>query len=157
MGAPKGFIPVNGFKKGQSGNPAGPKVDPEKKRVMNLAEHDYPQFYEVLKEKALVDKESWAMKLFHEHLPKRIRDPLDRFTIKQDVTTLDTQIDSLRKGLGEIEDHDIDSATTILKALSSTKMADTQMKAEEIQAMDNKTLLEKLDRVLEEVDKEKEC
>ena len=155
MPAPKGFRPVNGFKKGQSGNPSG-RPNPEKKRIMNLAEHDYVQFYEVLKEKALVDKESWAMKLFHDHLPKKIREPHDRFVIKQDLTSLDSQMESLRKGLGAIEDHDIDSATTILKALSSTKIAESQSRIEDASNLDNKALLEKIDRVLEEVDKEKE-
>lgn len=153
MAAPKGFTPINGFKKGQSGNPSGKKILPEKRKVINLAEYYYEQFYEALKEKALVDKEAWAMRLSFDHLPKKIREPTERFIIKQDTTSVETQIESLRLGLGEIEDHDVDNATTIIKTLSSTKVAERTALTEGDVTEDRQAMLAKMEKGLEMLDK----
>jgi hypothetical protein len=141
------------FKKGQCGNPNGKPVTKIHKEVANLAKmaiNDLPTYYKVLMEK-VQNGDTRAMALFQDLIPKRFK--AESFKIIQDTTTIDTQIDSLRKGLGLIEDHDISSATTILKALSSTKIAEVEAQTEADVIEDRKAMYAKIDQGLEMLDK----
>jgi hypothetical protein len=145
------------FKKGVSGNPKGLNpVSPQIKLIKSRALEDYNEWYEILREKALIDQKSWAMKMFRDHLPKHIRESQKTVKIVQDTSSTEAQITSIRKGLAEFEEHDMDSAATLLKALSANKIAETTAQLEADVIEDRKELLKKIDLVLEIADEKTE-
>ena len=142
------------FSKGKSGNPKGrPAIPAPIINIAKLAIADISKYYNLLWAK--VDKgDIDAMRLYQNLIPKKWKEVYDTMLIPQDTTSVDAQIESLRKGIAQFEEHTLESATNVLRVLSTTKMADTQMQTEADVIEDRKALIDKIDQVLEMADKE---
>jgi hypothetical protein len=114
-----------GFQKGVVTNPTGrPKgivteATMRANRVKSLAAEKYEEAFRILWE-AVEAKESWAHQLFFkEVLPKKFNQPT--VFIEKTDSTLEEQIDSLRKGLAEFTEHTEESIIAAMTALNKIK------------------------------------